>query len=225
MAVNQIGALQIGRRAMIVCAALIVPPDSDVYTPYELAGRTVAIDHGNGTAYAALQMLEGAMPRHAINTVAADLNPGVRFAQLLRGEFAATVVQEPYITVAEKAGCRIIGTTFFHGTWVAAPGLDLDTYAAFLRGIKRAVRRINADKRRYVSYYLGDHPDRPEVQSLRPEDFNLDRVRLMEPTPIPEDQARWAWEWMSSWGILEGDFDVKSQIDQEFQHQAHALAR
>jgi NitT/TauT family transport system substrate-binding protein len=210
---------------MIVCAALIVSPDSDVYTPYELAGRTVAIDHGNGTAYAAMQMLEGAMPRHAVNTVAADLNPAVRFDQLLRGEFEATVVQEPYITVAEKAGCRIVMTTFFHGTWVMAPeSVTPETYAAFLRALKKSVRRINADKRRYVSYFLGDHPDRPEVQALRPEDFNLDRVRLMEPTPIPEEQARWAWEWMSSWGILHGDFDVKSQIDQDFQREAHALA-
>jgi ABC-type nitrate/sulfonate/bicarbonate transport system substrate-binding protein len=222
---NRIGALQIGRRSMIVCAALIVSPDSDVYTPYELAHKTVAIDHGNGTAYAALQMLEGAMPRHAINTVAADLNPAMRFAQLLRGEVEATVVQEPYITVAEKAGCRIISTTFFHGTWVMSPeSITPETYAAFLRALKQSVRRINADKRRYVSYFLQDHPDKPEVQSLRPEDFNLDRVRLMEPTPIPEEQARWAWEWMSSWGILHGDFDVKSQINQAFQREAHELA-
>jgi NitT/TauT family transport system substrate-binding protein len=225
VAVNKIGALQIGRRSMIVCAALIVPPSSDVYTPYELAGKTVAIDHGNGTAYAAMQMLEGAMPRHAITTVAADLNPAVRFAQLGRGEFAATVVQEPYITVAEKAGFRIVSTTFFHGTWVAAPhSITPETYAAFLRALKQAVSRINANKRHYVSYFLQDHPDRPEVQSLEPEDFNLDRVRLMEPAPIPEEQARWAWEWMSSWGILHGDFDVTSQIDQDFQRQAHELA-
>jgi hypothetical protein len=47
---------------MVVCAALIVRPDSSVYTPQELAHKPVAIDHGNGTAYAALQMLEGAMP-------------------------------------------------------------------------------------------------------------------------------------------------------------------
>src|SRR5205809_5052885 len=106
---------------MIVCAALIVPPDSDVYTPYELAGKTVAIDHGNGTAYAALQMLEGAMPRAAITTCAAVTSPAVRFAGLMRGDFEATVLQEPYITVAEKAGCRLIATTFFHGTWVATP--------------------------------------------------------------------------------------------------------
>jgi ABC-type nitrate/sulfonate/bicarbonate transport system substrate-binding protein len=209
---------------MVVCAALIVPPDSDVYTPQELAGRTVAIDHGNGTAYAALQMLEGAMPREAITTVPAVTSPAERFAALRRGDFAATVVQEPYITVAEKAGCRLIATTFFHGTWVAVPDVTAETYAAFLRAITRAVRRINADKRRYVSYFLRDFPDAPEVQALRPQDFNLDRVRLMAPAPIPEDQARWAWQWMASWGVLHGDFDVTTQINRSFQRQAHELA-
>ena len=91
---------------MVVCAALIVRPDSDVYTPQEVAHRPVAIDHGNGTAYAALQMLEGAMPRSAIVTVPAVTSPAERFTGLMRGDFEATVVQEPYITVAEKAGCR-----------------------------------------------------------------------------------------------------------------------
>src|SRR5207248_8658852 len=57
---SPVGALQIGRRSMIVCAALVVAPGSSVYTPQELAGKTVALDYGNGTAYAGLQMLEGA---------------------------------------------------------------------------------------------------------------------------------------------------------------------
>ena len=42
---------------MIVCAALVVPPDSNVYVPQELAHRKVGLDYGNGTAYAGLQML------------------------------------------------------------------------------------------------------------------------------------------------------------------------
>ncbi|HEU5197620.1 MAG TPA: hypothetical protein VFW70_22970 [Methylomirabilota bacterium] len=224
MAENRVGALQVGRRSMVVCAALVVPPASDVYTPQELAYRRVAIDHGNGTAYAALQMLEGAMPRAAITTVAAVTSPAERFASLMRGDFEATVLQEPYITVAEKAGCRILATTFFHGTWVATPDVTAETYALFLRAITRAVRRINADKRRYVSYFIRDFPDYPEVQALTPADFNLDRIRLKEPGPIPEDEARWAWEWMTSWGVLNGAFDVTTQINQSVQREAHRLA-
>jgi len=131
--------------------------------------------------------------------------------------------------VAEKAGCRLISTTFFHGTWVADRSVSPQAYAAFLRAVTRAVRRINADKRRYVSYYLRDFPGEPQVQALTPDDFNLGRIQLKEPGPIPEHEARWAWDWMASWGLLEGTFDVDAQINRQVERQAHehaaALAR
>ena len=224
MAESTVGARQVGRRATIVCAALVVPPDSSVFTPQELAYRKVGLDYGNGTAYAGLQMLEGAMPREAVTTVAAATSPAERFAGLMRGDFAATVLQEPWITVAEKAGCRLVSTTFFHGTWVATPDTNPEAYAALLRGITRAVHRINADKRRYVTYFKRDWAGFPEVDALSPEDFNLSRIQVKEPTPIPESEARWAWEWMASWGLIDGTFDVTSQIDRKLEHQAHELA-
>jgi len=224
VAESTVGARQVGRRATIVCAALVVPPDSSVFTPQELAYQKVGLDYGNGTAYAGLQMLEGAMPREAVTTVAAATSPAERFAGLMRGDFAATVLQEPWITVAEKAGCRLVSTTFFHGTWIATPDTNPEAYAALLRGITRAVHRINADKRRYVTYFKRDWAGFPEVDALSPEDFNLSRIQVKEPTPIPESEARWAWEWMASWGLIDGTFDVTSQIDRKLEHQAHELA-
>jgi len=210
---------------MIVCAALVVPPDSNVYVPQELAGRMVGLDYGNGTAYAGLQMLEGAVRRDEVTTCAAVIHPGERYAAMLHGAFEATVLQEPWITVAEKAGCRLVSTTFFHGTWVAGSDLDPALYAAFLRGVTRAVRRINADKRRYVSYFKeGWAAGDPEVQALTADDFHLGRIQLREPTPIPEDEARWAWDWMASWGVLEGTFDVTTQINRKVEQEAHELA-
>ena len=142
----------------------------------------------------------------------------------MRGDFEATVLQEPWITVAEKAGCRLVSTTFFHGTWVATDQVSVEAYAALLRALTRAVRRINADKRRYVSYFIRDWAGHPEVAALRPDDFNLSRIQLKEPTPIPESEARWAWEWMASWGLLHGPFDVSSQINRRLEREAHELA-
>jgi ABC-type nitrate/sulfonate/bicarbonate transport system substrate-binding protein len=219
-----VGARQIGRRAMIVCGALVVAPSSSVYTPQELARKLVALDYGNGTAYAGLQMLEGAVPREAIATCSAPTNPAERFAGLMRGDFEATVLQEPWIAVAEKAGCRLVSTTFFHGTWVADHRVSAEAYAAFLRAVTRAVRRINADKRQYVSYYLRDFPGSPEVEALSPDDFNLGRIQLKVPGPIPEDEARWVWDWMVSWGALQGKFDATEQIDRNVERVAHELA-
>jgi ABC-type nitrate/sulfonate/bicarbonate transport system substrate-binding protein len=209
---------------MIVCGALVVAPDSDVFTPQELAHRPVALDYGNGTAYAGLLMLEGAMPREAVTTRAATVNSGERLAGLLRGEFAATVLQEPWIALAEKSGCRLVSTTFFHGTWVADPSVSAETYAAFVRAITRAVRRINADKRRYVDYFIRDFPEHPGVAALTRDDFDLGRIQLKEPGPIPEAEARWAWEWMASWGLMAGEFDASAQINGAVAREAHALA-
>jgi ABC-type nitrate/sulfonate/bicarbonate transport system substrate-binding protein len=207
---------------MVVCGALVVPPFSSVYTPQDLANRLVALDFGNGTAYAGLQMLEGAVPRQAIKTCSFDANPGKRYAALMAGEFEATVLQEPWITVAEKVGCRLISTTFFYGTWVADAALDGETYAAFVRASAEAARRINADKRRYVHYYKHDYEGYPEVEALTVDDFNLGRIQVKAPEPIPEADARWDWEWMSSWGVLSGAFDATAQIDASLQRAAHA---
>jgi NitT/TauT family transport system substrate-binding protein len=209
---------------MVVCAALVVRPDSRVYTPQELAHKMVALDYGNGTAYAGLQMLEGAMPREAITTRAATVNSGDRLAAVMRGAVEATVLQEPWITIAEKKGCRVVSTTFFHGTWVADPHVSAEAYAAFIRAVTRAVRRINADKRRYVSYFIDDFPGHPDVEQLTPEDFDLGRIQLKEPGPIPEGEARWAWEWMASWGVLDGTFDPRTQINKDLEREAHERA-
>jgi len=209
---------------MVVCGALIVTPWSSMYTPQDLAHRLVALDYGNGTAYAGLQMLESAMPRAAVHTCSFDANPAKRYAALMAGEFDATVVQEPWITVAEKAGCRLVSTTFFHGTWVATRDVSPDAYAALLRAITRAVHRINADKRRYVSYFKRDWAGHPEVDALSVDDFNLGRIQVKEPGPIPESEARWAWEWMASWGLIDGAFDVTAQIDRSLERDAHELA-
>jgi hypothetical protein len=207
---------------MVVCGALVVPPFSSVYTPQDLYNKLVALDFGNGTAYAGLQMLEGAVPREAITTCSFDTSPAKRYAALLADEFAATVLQEPWITVAEKAGCRLISTTFFYGTWVADNAVDADTYAAFVRACTAAVRRINADKRRYLPYFTREFMDYPEVQALTPDDFKLSRIQVKAPEPIPEAEALWDWEWMSGWGILHGKFDAASQINAAVQRVAHA---
>ena len=61
-------------------------------------------------------------------------------------------------------------------------------------------------------------------RALTADDFDLNRIQLKEPGPIPEHEARWAWEWMSSWGVLEGRFDVGAQINRRVEREAHAHA-
>ena len=95
MAESPVGARQVGRRATIVCGALVVSPTSTVFAPQELAHQPVALDYGNGTAYAGLQMLEGAMPREAVTSCPAATSPAERFAGLSDCECAPRRRCEP----------------------------------------------------------------------------------------------------------------------------------
>src|SRR5262245_55172246 len=149
---TRIGSRQIGRRAIVTYAAIAVRPDSPVYTAQQLAGRTVGVPFYFGTHYLALHMLEGFLPREEIKVCRAPNGSRYRYDAMMAGEIEATTLTEPYATLAEKNGCRLICEAFYHGTEVASDKVDGETYAAFNRAVCEAVRRINANKHAYLHY-------------------------------------------------------------------------
>ena len=145
---------QVGRRAIVAYSALVVRPDSPVYTPQQLANRLIGVPFYFGTHYIALHMLEGFVPREMIKLCRAPNGSRYRYDAMMKGEVEATTLTEPHVTLAEKNGCRIICSAFFHGTEVASNRVDADTYAAFNRAVREAVRRINANKHSYMHYFI-----------------------------------------------------------------------
>jgi NitT/TauT family transport system substrate-binding protein len=93
---------QIGRRGIVTYAALAVRPDSPVFTPQQLAGRTVGVPFYFGTHYLALHMLEGFLSRDMIKLCRAPSGSRYRFEAMMSGEIEATTLTEPYATLAEK---------------------------------------------------------------------------------------------------------------------------
>jgi NitT/TauT family transport system substrate-binding protein len=171
------GSRQIGRRAIITYSALVVRGDSPAYTPQQLANKTIGVPFYFGTHYIALHMLEGFLPRDLIRLCSAPNGSRYRLDALMKGEIDATTLTEPHITLAEKKGCRIICSAFFHGTEVASARVDSETYSAFNRAIREAVRRINANKRGYMRYFIDYHAKTdPEVAELKPEDLRESRL-------------------------------------------------
>ena len=115
-------------------------------TAQQLAGRTVGVPFYFGTHYLALHLLEGFMPRDQIKLCRTPNGSRYRFDAMMSGEIEATTLTEPYVTLAEKKGCRLICEAFYHGTEVASDRVDAETYGAFNRAVREAVKRINADK-------------------------------------------------------------------------------
>lgn len=205
------GGRQLGRRAIVVYGAIVVAPWSKIYTPQQLAYKAVGVPYYAGTHFLAMLMLEGFLPREAIKTCLAPNGAKPRLAALLNNEVDATTITEPYTTVAERKGCRILVEAPLHGTEVASPAVDGETYAAFNRAVCEAVRRINADKRKYLRYFIDYHKADPDVAALTVDDLRPGRLVVVEPGPIPEDELRRTYEWMRGWGLL-GEIDWQSLV-------------
>ena len=126
---------QLGRRAIVAYSAVVVRPDSAVYTPQQLANRTIGVPFYFGTHYIALHLLEGFVPRDMIKLCSAPNGSRYRLDALMKGEIEATTLTEPHVTLAEKKGCRIVCASPFHGTEVASDRIDSETYAAFNRAV------------------------------------------------------------------------------------------
>jgi NitT/TauT family transport system substrate-binding protein len=219
------GSRQIGRRGIVTFAAIVVRPDSPVYTAQQLAGRTVGVPFYFGTHYLALHMLEGFLPREEIRVCRAPNGSRYRYDAMMRGEIEATTLTEPYATLAEKQGCRLVCEAFYHGTEVASDRVDAATYAAFNRAVREAVRRINADKRAYLRYFIDYHKAKdPEIGTLRPRDIRESRVVVCDPAPIPLDEMQRTYAWLRSWEMLEGTETPLQLVNVEVQSRAHIAA-
>jgi NitT/TauT family transport system substrate-binding protein len=219
------GSRQIGRRAIIAYSALVVRGDSPVYTPQQLANKVIGVPFYFGTHYIALHMLEGFLPRDMIKLCSAPNGSRYRLDALMKSEIDATTLTEPHITLAEKKGCRIICTAFFHGTEVASSRVDAETYAAFNRAVREAVRRINANKRAYLHYFIDYHAKSdPEIAALKVEDLRESRLVVCDPAPIPLDEMQRTTDWLKSWDMLEETKSPLQLVNIEVQKLAHEAA-
>ena len=101
--------------------------------------------------------------------------------------------------------------------------VDAETYAAFNRAVRQAVRRINADKRSYIHYFLDHHESDPEVAALTVDDMTLGRPQVVEPAPIPEEELQRTYQWMLGWNMLDETTGAENLIDSQRQSLAHQL--
>ena len=178
---SKVESRQVGRRSIVTYAALVVRGDSPVQTPQQFANRQIGVPMFSGTHYLTLQMLEGFVPRDQIKIGRVPNGSNYRYQMLMDGTVDATTLTEPYITLAEKNGCRNVVGAFHHGTEVASDRIDAETYSAFNRAVRAAVRRINADKGAYMHYFIDYYKDLdPQITQLKVSDLNEARLLLVE---------------------------------------------
>jgi NitT/TauT family transport system substrate-binding protein len=191
-------ALQCGQRPAKIVAlgaamskmAIIVAPHSHIYEPEQLKDTPVAVSPFNGSHFTTLKMLEGFVKKEHIRVVHAG-TMRERLEAIRRGEVAAGNCMEPWISIAQKQGFRILMESHSTRSEAASDDLDGPTLAAMFRAEARAAEMINQHPDRYAHYLT------QESQGLL-EPHELQAWRLLYGPPVPYTRERFAatYEWM-----------------------------
>ena len=188
----------VNKRAAVASQAIIVRPDSPINVPQDLANVPVGVSFHHGSHYLALQTLEGFLDRDRITLIGVKgLN---RFRALQDGHLDAVAVMEPWITVAEKLGYKVIAEAHYVGSEIASPDLTEASLAGINRAVARAVRKINEDIRPYLHHLIAEVP--ADITTLSPEDFRVGRLRYVEPANYPKQEFDHTFNWMVGWGLI-----------------------
>ena len=122
----------VARRPAMVYQGVYVRPDSPIEAPISLANRSVGVQFHQGSHYATLSMLEGFVSREQINVVHAG-TVLERYESLMDGEIDAATLMEPWVTLAEKQGCKLLAGTFYQGTENASRSMSQELFEALMR--------------------------------------------------------------------------------------------
>jgi len=170
--------------------AIVASPHSSIFEPEQLKDRPVAVTIYNGSHFTTLKMLEGFLRKEDIKVT----NAGTmhqRLEAVRRGELAAATFNEPWISVAQKQGFRIIMES--HSTRSEAAGDEMDgpTLASLFRAEAEAAHMINANPGRYTHYLT------EEARGLlEPHELQTWRLLYAPPAPYSRERFERTYQWM-----------------------------
>jgi NitT/TauT family transport system substrate-binding protein len=91
--------------------------------------------------------------------------------------------------------------------------------------VREAVRRVKADKRAYLRYFIDYHKrEDAEIGQLSIDDLHESRIVVVDPAPIPAEELQRTYEWVKSWGMLESTATPLALVNPDIQKHAHQAA-
>ena len=187
--------------------AIVVAGDSKYYEPEMLKNKLIAVTPNNGSDFTTLKMMEGFLePKYVMRTHAGSM---LKRLEVVRdGTVAAASVMEPWISVAQKWGLRILIES--HSTRSEAAGDDLDgpTLAKMFRAQARAVKEIEKDPTPYVHYFI-----RETGGLLEPHEFQTWRLLHAAPQPYTRERFDDTYNWTVKWNMTVPGATYENTVD------------
>jgi NitT/TauT family transport system substrate-binding protein len=187
--------------------AIAVRPDSKFYEPEMLKDQPIAVTPNNGSHFTTLKMMEGFLEPKHVKTTGAGSMPK-RIEALKQGKVAAVSLMEPWISVAQKQGLRILIES--HSTRSEAAGDDLDgpTLAKMFRAQARAVELLEKDPRPYIHYLIAETGG-----LLKPEELQTWRLLHAPPQPYTRERFDDTYNWTVKWNMVVPGATFENTVD------------
>ena len=187
--------------------AIVVSRDSKIYEPEQLKDQVIAVTPNNGSHFTTLKMVEGFLtPEHVKTTSAGSMVK--RLEALRKGEVAAVSLMEPWISVAQKEGLRILIESHSTRSEAASDDLDGPTLAAMFRAQSRAVDLLDKDPTPYVHYLIAETGG-----LLEPRDFQTWRLLHAPPQPYTRERFDDTYNWTVKWNMTVAGATYENTVD------------
>ena len=187
--------------------AIVVSPNSDIYEPEMLKDKPIATTPNNGSDFTTLKMMDGFVSQEHIKRVHAG-SMLKRLEAVRDGKVAAASLMEPWISVAQKWGMRILIES--HSTRSEAAGDDLDgkTLAAMFRAQARAVKTLEKDPTPYIHYFVAETGG-----LLEPHEFQAWRLLHAPPQPYTRERFDDTYNWTVKWNMTVPGATYETVVD------------
>ena len=140
--------------------AIVVPPESPIRRPEDLAGMPIGVGYHSGSHFATVQALEAVLPADEVKLTFQG-PPNERLDALLDRQVAAATTWGVPLYIAEAFGFRkVLDATFMIGflvTGIDASKADVEKYLGALR---RAQMEIDLRPELYKHYHLRAVPEK-----------------------------------------------------------------
>lgn len=170
--------------------AIITGPKSPIYEPEQFKDTPIAVSPFNGSHFTTLKMLEGFVKKESISII----NSGTmreRLEAVVKGEVAGGNFSEPWISVAQKQGCRIIMESHSTRSEAANDELDGSTLAAMFLAEGKAAEMINSNPGRYAHYFVAEAGG-----LLEPGELQTWRLLYRPPAQYTRQRFEDTYQWM-----------------------------
>ena len=162
-AVNQAAASDVGRlwggAYVVTPGGIMVPEDSDIRRPEDLAGKEIAVGYHSGSHFSTIQALEPFIPREQINLKFVGL-PWQRVDVVVDRDAPATSLWGITYQAGAQLGLRKIADTGFMIAFMFPHEVDEADVQKYMNALKRAQMDVDLEPEKYKHHFEPQIPER-----------------------------------------------------------------